>query len=161
GVLEIFFFGQPFLRKSFVKGSTFLFQGPVKQGKSGLVMASPYCEAWEGEAAEARAPLLPEYSLPAGLSQRRHRQYVARALELHLASGAWRAETVLLLERLHRPATRDDAAVARRELAFQEFLVLAQKRLAERAVRQGESASLCLRSVPELDQLTADFPFPF
>jgi ATP-dependent DNA helicase RecG len=136
GVLQATWFGQRFLRKLIRRGMRLIVYGKVDRF-GGAHMAVDDFEILTGDEEDTlhTARIVPVHPATEGLAPRTLRTIIAQALDTH-ADGA---PDVLpdsvrsrfgfpgvaeALRSLHFPPTMDGADLARRRLAFEEFLVL-------------------------------------
>jgi ATP-dependent DNA helicase RecG len=131
GVLEIVFFGAPYLANAFRRGEEYVFCGAVTQGVRALRMLHPeFSRADEGGGRD----ILPVYPLTAGLGRRDLRRWIASLLE---SAGdipeCLPADTIAqnrlcgigyALENIHYPADMRRLREAKYRLVFEELLTL-------------------------------------
>ncbi len=170
GRAVLVWFNQPFREKEFRVGDTVLASGKTQPGRP-HVAVEEYEILGEGQEPVHAAGLVPGYPATDGLGKRQVRALVLDALEevLPLVPEAIpdevRARRGLsgireALRGIHRPADPEEAAAARRRLAYEE-LFLIQAQLARR--RRGaarETADVLLPVGEALDfRIRALFPF--
>lgn len=134
GQLTAVWFNQPYLAQVLPTGLTCRFAGKVTKTKLGLRLVNPLYQAGAEADSPHAVPLVPIYSLPAGLSQ-----YVMRRLmhacrpvmekaEDHLPANLIKEHKLMPLSRalvnIHFPEKKDELRQARRRLAFDEMLRL-------------------------------------
>ena len=128
--LEVTFFNQPYIKKMIKPGGFYLFRGKIVQKGAKLVMLSPRLFK-EDEYRELQKFPVPKYPLTAGLSSKT----VQKAVRSALLDASWDDEIFpqdmldeigLLsheeaIKNIHFPSSHEDAAMARKRLAFEEF----------------------------------------
>jgi ATP-dependent DNA helicase RecG len=131
GVLEIVFFGAPYLANAFRCGEAYVFCGPVTRGARALQMLHPdFSRADEGGGRD----ILPIYPLTAGLRQRDLRRWTEELLaSADCVPECLPAETIArnrlcgiayALENIHYPADMRRLREAKYRLVFEELLAL-------------------------------------
>lgn len=127
-------FNRPFMERQFPEGSRLTLFGAFDYRFGELQSSSFEAEPAEGVTSFVTLGVLPLYPLTEGLGQAAVRKLVARALALwgnvddelpasvRERRGLPRKSEALRL--LHRPSTLDEAADARRALAYEEFFYL-------------------------------------
>ena len=150
GKMRCLWFNQPYLKRVFVPGASFVMSGPVRFDQHGPTMVHPEYEALEGDGEEVHQAggasegqdylvhtgrIVPVYRTRPGLSQKQLRVIVKQAVEAYggqirdLLPGALRQSLGLAdlreaVSNIHFPADLGLAKAARRRLAFDEMLVL-------------------------------------
>ena len=110
GRIELIWFGQPYLKKVFKKGETYLFTGKVSENYGRLQMESPEYEP----ANQPSAPgIVPIYTLPKGLSQKMFRKWMKAAIAQSVPDEA--------ICTMHFPKNSEAFHTARRQLVFEEL----------------------------------------
>ncbi|MBW7866293.1 MAG: ATP-dependent DNA helicase RecG [Candidatus Hydrogenedentes bacterium] len=152
GTMSATFFGRGFLVGTvFVKGARGLFTGKVSEYK-GPCLANPEYELLTGDEEDLlnTGRLVPVYPAAEGLTQRMLRRWVRALLPLaaplaaEALPGKLRARHGLpgmeeALREVHFPGSPENAASARRRLAFEELLVLQADILERRQSLRRES----------------------
>ncbi|MBR7185601.1 MAG: ATP-dependent DNA helicase RecG [Clostridia bacterium] len=134
GTAEITYFNQSYLKTAFEPGQTYRFWGKVERvGAKGnrFALSSPAHERWEED--KPLPDLIPVYRLTEGISQKQMAAAIAGAFAAcgeeitdPLPAEMRSANTLCLrsfaLREIHTPSGMDAIAIARRRLAFDEFL---------------------------------------
>ncbi len=146
GTVNITFFNQKWLLKVFSQGRAFRFYGKVTYGFYGKEMVSPEVEPiLHGKKLRS---VYPVYRLTKGLSQKTVQNAVTNVIPLadtktDIFPDDIRKKYALLtvgeaIRKIHFPENRDDVALAKRTLAFNELVVF---QTALRVSRRGKTAS--------------------
>jgi len=149
GSIDALFFNQPWMAERFVKGARFTFRGRVVDAK-GPALASPRVGS-EEKPLPAPGSHVPVYPLAEGLSQDLVRRLCREVLErcegepADPLAGDVLAELELValpdaVSDLHRPASSEAFAAARRRLALEPLLELAARFHERRAARESGRA---------------------
>lgn len=128
GELDLMWFNQPFLIKSFKKGETYAFLGKVEQNGRKLVIKSPKVGAGSG--------FEPVYPETAGVSSKFIRNRISYLLKTVDIPDPYFYEIPLkaAFQMVHFPKNYDEVAAGRKKLAFDEmllFTLLSKKRKRE------------------------------
>jgi len=171
GTLHLTWFNARYLREKLHAGMTIRVQGRVKMYRDMPQMASPRFEVLEEDAAAQREQLRPVYPATEGLPSRAIEQLIADVLprvadELvePLPADLLAHHNMPLLReafvQVHRPEHEEQAAAARRRLAYNELLLL-QLGIAMRKaqVRQQLKAPALKISDAMHEHIVARFPF--
>ena len=142
GMIDLIWFGQPYLKKTFKKGETYVFTGRVSEKYGRLQMESPEYEKItqkSGSPAEPVKPvksvksealsagrIVPIYTLPKGISQKMFRKWMKVALELssELSSELPSKKLPEHILNIHFPISNEHFYAARRQLVFEELFSL-------------------------------------
>ena len=147
GRLNLTFFNRKFSTDQLHYGSEYIFYGALQGNYMGYGMTSPAFEAVDSNPVVTRR-VLPIYPLTAGLSN----QVVLKAIQQALAvcdvppeiipQGVREEYDILPAERayyaIHRPASMEEAELAKRRLIFEEFFVFSAGLSLMRAARAGK-----------------------
>ena len=165
GLVNVTFFGQPYLAGSLKSGTNIALSGKVNEFRGQAQIENPEYEVLDqdGKSLTHAGNLLPVYSSPDGLPQRTLRNAARKALEsgLPLVRDMLQAEILKrqnlpvvskALSDMHFPTKAHDAEVARRRLAFDELLLNQLLMLRNRQTWQSRTGS----PVIENGQQTAD-----
>jgi ATP-dependent DNA helicase RecG len=175
-VLEGVWFNQPYASRKFRYGQRVAFSGKAKRYREHWQMAKPRVQVLEGGFEPDRPGVVPVYPLTEDLRADQLRPILRRAVEryaslvteilpeeLRAKRGLPRVDQAL--RDVHIPAALPHAAVARRRLVYEEFLVLqVALALRRRGIRDRQRAPV-LPVTPVIDahirrlypfQLTAD-----
>ena len=150
GRIKAIWFHQPYIASKLAVGEKYRFAGKVTLSKYGPQLVSPLYEAAERHDGVYALPLVPVYPLAAGVSQFAIRRLVdacrdlAERLPEHLPAALLKRHRLIGLSRalvgIHFPETAEEAAAARRRLAFDEMLRLQLYVGKLRRFRQGSRA---------------------
>ena len=139
GLLELIWFGQPYLKRNFKKHETYLFTGRVVESYGRLQMESPdYEKIPDGSGAESETlsagRIVPIYTLPKGISQKMFRKWMKAALDTLEVTAeedplpesvpkdlCTRQEAI---QNIHFPASDEYFHAARRRLVFEELFFM-------------------------------------
>jgi len=166
GSCEIVYFNQDYLRSQFPIGSTFRFFGKVERMGKKFSMSSPVAEPWT-EFADL-PPLWAVYRMTEGLTPKQIAKDVSAALDL-LAASAEDPLPPELLERrslctlsyaernIHKPASWQALATARRRLVYDEFFCFSLG--AAMACRQEKQHGAPVCANVSIAALTATLPY--
>lgn len=141
GVMEITWFNQDWISKSFDLDADYFFFGTVRVNRTKVEMSNPVYEKVDGAVFINR--IMPIYSLTGGLTQKNVQSTALSCLsyikeEEETIPGFMREENTLCgidyaLENIHFPKDREHFLYARKRLAFEEFFYM---QLAVRLLRQ-------------------------
>jgi ATP-dependent DNA helicase RecG len=149
GKMRCLWFNQPYLRRVFTPGATFVMSGPVRFDRHGPMMVHPEYEVLDGGPERAgragRAPesqdqlvhtgrIVPVYRTRPGLGQKQLRAVVKHAIDAYagqiqdflpeaLRRSLGLADLRDAVSNIHFPSDLALAEAARRRLAFDEMLV--------------------------------------
>ena len=159
-----------FRPETFAPGREFLITGAVTFFK-GLQMVSPHCEpADEGEALPGPR-ILPIYPLTESLHQTGLRRVIKGVVDEHAPrlTDIFDAEFLKARElpalaqavrTIHYPESLDQAARARRRLAYDELFILELAMALRRRAIRAEEAGISFQVTPEIDaRIRRRFPF--
>jgi ATP-dependent DNA helicase RecG len=131
GCLDVVWYNSPFVAGGLHTEQEYVFCGKIKRRKNGsLMMEHPVIHACD-EYAQLEGRLRPVYRLTKGISQKTVEKAVRQALEGHSFGEDWMPVDIRdrygLLEyaqaarMMHQPLSEDEAARARKRIAFDEF----------------------------------------
>ena len=132
GSLELVWFGQPYLKRTFRKHDVFLFTGRVVESHGRLQMESPdYEKITEGETLSA-GRIVPIYSLPKGISQKMFRKWIKAALDMPVSIEDPLPEPLRkdfcnrkeAIQNIHFPKSDEHFNAARQRLVFEELFFM-------------------------------------
>ncbi|MDR1247507.1 MAG: ATP-dependent DNA helicase RecG [Clostridiales Family XIII bacterium] len=169
GVMEILFFGAPYLSRVFAQGETYIFYGNVIHGARMLQMIHPdFSRADEGGGRD----ILPIYPLSAGLSQRDMRKWTemllpsTRLIEENLPAGTIAANRLCgigyALDNIHYPADAQRLREAKYRLVFEELLILQTGLLTLKRASGREGCGIAFKRAAEgadTEDFVAALPF--
>ena len=170
GSLPVRWYRQPYLARAFRRGLRVILTGRLTPYPS-RHMVNPEHEVEEAEEIQYHSGrIVPIYPLTAGLAQRFLRRLLfdlARAVGPRLADPVptqVRDRHGLLplpdaVGALHAPATLEEAAAARRRLAFDEFLLFSLAVLRQRAARGAQPGIAFAAPGPLAERVQATLPF--
>ena len=144
GLLELIWFGQPYLKRNFKKHETYLFTGRVVESYGRLQMESPDYEKIpanfsahsDGSQPETLSAgrIVPIYTLPKGISQKMFRKWMKAALDsleiteeedpLPEFAPKDLCTRQQAIENIHFPASDEHFHAARRRLVFEELFFM-------------------------------------
>lgn len=168
GQLSLAWFHMPFLRNTLKKGYRFVFRGKVVVHNGNLEMEQPkiYTPAQYEPLLHTMQPL---YGLTAGLTNQTVVKAVRQALENQQLCRDWLEEELkkkyfladynYALETIHFPANMEEYKIARRRLAFDEFLffiLMVQKLKAKTQVQEN---AYPMKRVWETEELIESLPY--
>lgn len=168
-MLSLIWFHMPFLRSVLKKGSVFIFRGKIIRQKDRLVMEQPeiYTPAQYEEKLHSMQPI---YSLTKGLSNKALVKLVKTVLEEAPEDFQEYLPNTLLQQyslepywtsicAMHFPITFDEFKLARRRLAFDEFLlfILGLGKLKEE--RSGQENPYPLKEVWTTENVMENLPY--
>ena len=130
GSCEIVYFNQDYLKSQFCIGSVYRFFGKVERKGGKYSMSSPVAEPWTPTA--ELPPLWAVYRMTEGITPKQIAKDVASAFELLAAESEDPIPAMLLQKRslctlayaehnIHKPASWEALAAARRRLVYDEF----------------------------------------
>ena len=176
GELYLVFFNQPYLSRTLVPGTRVLVKGPAREFKNYLQLANPAYEVLLEEADDptrTEARLRPVYPATEELNSAAIEEAVQAVLESALPliedhlPEAFRAERGLpslaeAYRMMHRPANEEETRIARRRLAYDEFLLLQLALRMKRAQHRAAFHAPALRWSDAIDEhIRRLFPFSF
>ncbi len=172
GNLRVVWFNQGYLAKALKPGMRIIISGMAKVYSGRVVFQSPEYDIVNDQGGLTNAGrLVPIYPLTDGLYQRTVRRAVKQALDaaLHQVQEYVSNETLRLydlmdlrqaISMMHYPASPEQAATARRRLAFDELLMLQLAVARHRVEWQTSGAAVSLHSVDgALDAFLASLPY--
>ncbi len=164
--LNLTFFNRKFSADQLQYGQEYYFYGAVSGDFVGYNMASPVFEPVDSPPVQTRR-IMPVYPLTAGLSNAALMRAVQQALALCEAPPEVLPEQVLRSYRvmgaqrayrvIHMPTSMEEAAMARRRMAFEEFFVFSAGLCLMRAAREAKKSEPF--SLLELEPFYAALPF--
>ncbi|NLG36533.1 MAG: ATP-dependent DNA helicase RecG [Clostridiales bacterium] len=165
GRAECVWFNKPYLKTTLRQGSRWLFIGTLDTRMGALRILNPVMESLDDG---APAPILPQYRLARGLTQKALRALVRQGLtraarETLPPSFRKRyelAERGFALENIHFPVNAEALGFARRRLAFEELLMYVIALRSQREMRAGGSGVVMRVLDEELTRFTDGLPFP-
>ena len=133
GLIEILWFGMPYLQKSLKLQEEYIFIGTVKRSMGTFQMTNPEFKLSKGQ--KMQGEILPIYSTHKNLSQNRFRKYMREVLSLTESSLAEHIPEELcqkykILERkqalweIHFPSSEKTLEEAKRRFAIEELLII-------------------------------------
>lgn len=133
GLIEILWFGMPYLQKSLKLQEEYIFIGTVKRSMGTFQMTNPEFKLSKGQ--KMQGEILPIYSTHKNLSQNRFRKYMREVLSLTESSLAENIPEELcqkykILERkqalweIHFPSSEKTLEEAKRRFAIEELLII-------------------------------------
>lgn len=133
GLIEILWFGMPYLQKSLKLQEEYIFIGTVKRSMGTFQMTNPEFKLSKGQ--KMQGEILPIYSTHKNLSQNRFRKYMREVLSLTESSLAENIPEELcqkykILERkqalweIHFPNSEKTLEEAKRRFAIEELLII-------------------------------------
>ena len=133
GLIEILWFGMPYLQKSLKLQEEYIFIGTVKRSMGTFQMTNPEFKLSKGQ--KMQGEILPIYSTHKNLSQNRFRKYMREVLSLTESSLAGNIPEELcqkykILERkqalweIHFPSSEKTLEEAKRRFAIEELLII-------------------------------------
>ncbi|EJU18142.1 ATP-dependent DNA helicase RecG [Fusobacterium necrophorum] len=133
GLIEIIWFGMPYLQKSLKLQEEYIFIGTVKRSMGTFQMTNPEFKLSKGQ--KMQGEILPIYSTHKNLSQNRFRKYMREVLSLTESSLAENIPEELcqkykILERkqalweIHFPSSEKTLEEAKRRFAIEELLII-------------------------------------
>ncbi|MDP3724658.1 MAG: ATP-dependent DNA helicase RecG, partial [bacterium] len=135
GKLDVIFFNQPYLARSFYKNMTVQVSGKVELDRGRKIMRMPEFERIDGGKTPIHTGrLVPVYAETRGISSKWLRSRIAHVLN-NVSIREWRPSSVDLqtsLHLVHFPAIPDDVGIARSRLAEDELLLLHVRSLLRR-----------------------------
>lgn len=135
GSIYVVFYGQPYMKNTFVVGDTYNFYGKIRRQYGRIEMESPEYEKIEDHLAGKVAKIIPIYPATQKLSQKVIRQLIEQALSLALPEvedpfPAYLRERYNLksktfaLTNIHFPQDDEAFFEARKRLVFEELFLL-------------------------------------
>ena len=170
GSLRVTWFGQGYLRKQLTKGRRVTVSGAARLYRKNLNLAAAFYE-FDGEGGFTRR-VVPVYALPDGFPKRTFSAMMDEAVEKYAASAQEtfpeeirqrRAlpATTQLLKMIHCPRTLDQAATARRALAYEELFIF-EAAMARRRRTMERARTKPINITEKIDaHIRALFPFDF
>ncbi|KYL00154.1 ATP-dependent DNA helicase RecG [Fusobacterium necrophorum subsp. funduliforme] len=133
GLIEILWFGMPYLQKSLKLQEEYIFIGTVKRSMGTFQMTNPEFKLSKGQ--KMQGEILPIYSTHKNLSQNRFRKYMREVLSFTESSLAENIPEELcqkykILERkqalweIHFPSSEKTLEEAKRRFAIEELLII-------------------------------------
>lgn len=133
GLIEILWFGMPYLQKSLKLQEEYIFIGTVKRSMGTFQMTNPEFKLSKGQ--KMQGEIVPIYSTHKNLSQNRFRKYMREVLSLTESSLAENIPEELcqkykILERkqalweIHFPSSEKTLEEAKRRFAIEELLII-------------------------------------
>ena len=173
GFVKCLWFNQTYLHRKIHPEMTLRVQGKAKRLEGGLQITNPHWEALdEGDDPGRRAERVrPVYPTSEGLDARRLERIIGSVLDAalpqltdHLPEAHRRERELVSLESayrmMHRPASDEEVAQARRRLAYDELLMLQLAVQIRRHAMRGAGHAVALASTPEIvARVRARFPF--
>lgn len=134
GTLTASFFGQPYLRAKFERGTQVVFSGRTGIYQGRVTMDNPEWEMFDSDALHTRS-IVPVYPLTKGLSAHAMRRLSRRLVDLYVDSLVdYMPESALervnlpdlswAVQQMHFPDSAESLALARRRLAFDDLMLL-------------------------------------
>lgn len=171
GLIEILWFGMPYLQKSLKLQEEYIFIGTVKRSMGTFQMTNPEFKLSKGQ--KMQGEILPIYSTHKNLSQNRFRKYMREVLSLTESSLAENIPEELcqkykILERkqalweIHFPSSEKTLEEAKRRFAIEELLIIEMGILKNRFLTDSLASPLYhLKGEKTLVRQYLDFlPFP-
>jgi len=170
GSLRVTWFGQGYLRKQLTKGRRVTVSGVARLYKDRLNLTAAFYE-FDGDGGFTRR-IVPVYALPEGFPKRTFSAMMDEAVEGYASSAREvfcdeiRTRRNLpaaadLLEMIHRPRTLEEAATARRALAYEELFIF-EAAMARRKRAMEKTHTKPIKVTPKIDaRIRALFPFDF
>lgn len=151
GLIEILWFGMPYLQKSLKLQEEYIFIGTVKRSMGTFQMTNPEFKLSKGQ--KMQGEILPIYSTHKNLSQNRFRKYMREVLSLTESSLAENIPEELcqkykILERkqalweIHFPSSEKALEEAKRRFAIEELLIIEMGILKNRFLTDSLSSPL-------------------
>ncbi|CAL7879229.1 ATP-dependent DNA helicase RecG [Fusobacterium necrophorum] len=151
GLIEILWFGMPYLQKSLKLQEEYIFIGTVKRSMGTFQMTNPEFKLSKGQ--KMQGEILPIYSTHKNLSQNRFRKYMREVLSLTESSLAENIPEELcqkykILERkqalweIHFPSSEKTLEEAKRRFAIEELLIIEMGILKNRFLTDSLSSPL-------------------
>ncbi len=170
GVLQVAFFGQPWIADQLKRGDTVAVSGRIEFAFGFKQMKSPFYEVLDAGGAGDYARVLPVYSVSEGLSVSWMRRIMAAALAdagdvcdflpAHIVSDRGLYTYARALREVHFPSTLVSKELARRRLAYDELLCLQLTLLTrQRVVQKGIVATAHVTDGPLRVALLEALPF--
>ena len=163
GTLDVIWFNQPFLARVLPAGTQVRLAGSIGWFGHKLVMSSP---SYETGTSLHTGRLVPIYSETEGISSKWLRGRIAYVLEQVLESVVDALPDFQLMpltqavQTVHFPQTKDQAALARRRLAFDELFFLQLRAWQERRIWENSKKSYPYRiDKNEVTKLINTLPF--
>lgn len=171
GLIEILWFGMPYLQKSLKLQEEYIFIGTIKRSMGTFQMTNPEFKLSKGQ--KMQGEILPIYSTHKNLSQNRFRKYMREVLSLTESSLAENIPEELcqkykILERkqalweIHFPSSEKALEEAKRRFAIEELLIIEMGILKNRFLTDSLSSPLYhLKGEKTLvRQYLGSLPFP-
>lgn len=172
GEIKLIWFNQPFLTKTFLKGSHISVAGKVEENKKTPSLVSPEYEILDKEPIHT-GRLVPIYPETRGISSKWLRRQIYTLLQdsQNLPSEYLPPEVLTeynlmdlkdALQQVHFPLSQDAAHEARRRLAFDELLLLHLRSQIKKNAWQKTKAAFTLEIAkfkPEIQNLITKLPF--
>ncbi len=169
GLLQVAFFGQPWLQRQFKRGSQIVLSGTVELFRGQIIMTNPEWELLERENLHT-GRIVPVYTLTKGLSARTMRRLMHHVVEWwssripdHLPESVLdRTELADLgwaLQQTHFPDSPEWLDYARRRLSFDEIFLFQMKMLAQRHAWQSVPGQPLPVSEEWLGEFTSRLPY--
>ena len=170
GSLRVTWFGQGYLRKQLTKGRRVTVSGAARLYRDRLNLTAAFYE-FDGEGAFTRR-VVPAYALPEGFPKRTFSAMMGEAVEKYASSAREvfpedirerrdLPATADLLKMIHCPRTIEEAAAARRALAYEElFIFEAAMARRKRAMERARTKPIKLTAKVDA-HIRALFPFDF
>ena len=169
GTLIVTVFRQPWLAEQLNTGDTLAVAGKVEFNYGFKRMTNPFLEVLE-QGGEAKGRVIPVHPACEALSAAWIRRIVGNAVALtrgqldplpvHLRAKYRLMSRSRAVEAIHFPASMEEAAQARRRLAYEELLVLQLKLMTDAALRwEGKCPVRHVIDGPRMRALAAAIPF--
>lgn len=148
GVMQIFFFGQPWLQRQFRQGSQVVISGEVELFRGELSMTNPEWEMVERENLHTNR-IVPVYPLTKGIAARTMRRLMRQVLdEWNNRLPDYVPESVLertdlpdldwAIQQVHFPDSMEELELARRRISFDELFLFQTAMQSQRRDWQAE-----------------------
>jgi ATP-dependent DNA helicase RecG len=166
GSCEIVYFNQDYLKSQFCIGSVYRFFGKVERKGGKYSMSSPVAEPWTPTA--ELPPLWAVYRMTEGITPKQIAKDVASAFELLAAESEDPIPAMLLQKRslctlayaehnIHKPASWEALATARRRLVYDEFFCFSLGAAITHRREKAMGAPVCQNG--EISALTDGLPY--
>ncbi len=170
GALPVRFYRQPYLAKTLRGGQRVVLSGRLSPHAPREMVNPEYEIVDDDELQIQTGRVVPIYPLTAGLSQRFLRRLLSELVGEFLSAVTDPLPEAIRLahrlpglaeaiRRLHLPESLEEAAVARRRLAFDEFFLFSLALLQQREARVRRSGIAFAAPHPRVDQIAASLPF--
>lgn len=167
--IKVVWFNQPFIARNLRVGDKISLAGKVEEDFSGLTIMSPAYEKIVGGEAVHTQGIVPNYHLTADITQKQIRFLIKQVIGLAREVKDWLPEEIRKRQKLlplpeavrkiHFPKTAEEAAEAKRRLAFDElFLVQSQSQLIKRELKESRAEAVPFRE-EETRRFVSGLPF--